>query len=516
VKYILLSEKNINLLWKKDFEFDFWLNKLKTENNLELFLSNPRLKEKILDFISNEESIFLKNKIFIKKWNLIIFTDIFLFQLFLSNKNNYNKNDIENNIWFFYEKNIFIFNKENIEDFIYLSYSLLWNQWIKFIQKIRSNWDFTFYTNKKNFKESEKKILNLLKNFSTKEKNLISKNNFLEITEKKSIIKKIINFWKRENNLPNFLYENIFYEKVKTDVKIKNWIWNPVLKIHKFNEKKSLWFWYWWIYWFNDKNNFLNKTSSLESFWYDFYSIKNAKIKSFVEWVERFNSWYFNDDLKYLWKLSEVNLELTKKFIWFDIKDQIENKNIYLKNIFKIESKNRNNKPIDDLKENIKNISKIYPIKIVYLLTELNKNLLEEFVEYVENNLKVRKLTIWTVRNEADYYNDDYSYVIPAKEYIEIIEWFLNKYEWNLNIDIFTEWILYTDSLPFGQKNQLNRFRCVYKDWIMTDCLYDVWTKSFKKFNTDKPIPFPNCTNCPKTELENCLTDKIKLKKIKK
>jgi len=44
--------------------------------------------------------------------------------------------------------------------------------------------------------------------------------------------------------------------------------------------------------------------------------------------------------------------------------------------------------------DNIKKISKKYPIKIVYLLLNSNKLLLNSFVKYVEENLDVEKITI--------------------------------------------------------------------------------------------------------------------------
>lgn len=74
--------------------------------------------------------------------------------------------------------------------------------------------------------------------------------------------------------------------------------------------------------------------------------------------------------------------------------------------------------------------------------------------------------------------------------------------------------MLYTKALPTAQKYQLNRFRCVYKDWKVANCLYDVWTNKFKDFDINKPIVFEDCSNCPKTWLENCLTDKIKLVRV--
>ena len=175
-------------------------------------------------------------------------------------------------------------------------------------------------------------------------------------------------------------------------------------------------------------------------------------------------------------------------------------------------SKNRNDKPLSSMISQVQRVSEIYPVKVVFLLTRSNQHLLDEFVEYVEKNLNIKNLTIGTIRDESDYYNDNADDILPIDEYVRIVEHFLATYSWKMGIDIFTEWVLHTKNLPRAEKNQLNRFRCLYSNWNMATCLYDVGANKFTKFDIEKEIDFPECSKCPKTNLQNCLTDKIKLR----
>lgn len=262
---------------------------------------------------------------------------------------------------------------------------------------------------------------------------------------------------------------------------------------------------------------------NIEQLWAD-YQMNLDYIKKIVEnnpdidkydlmWGEPMLHPEFDEIIKYL---ESKNKKIWLYTNWYLLnKLSLNYKNLKVNIAFhSLISNDKNNKPITDMIDDIKKISKVYPIKIVYLLLESNKLLLNSFVKYVEENLDVKKITIWTIRNEADYYNDNNDNILAISEYINIIENFINTYNWKLRVDIFTEWVLYTKQLPKAEKHQLNRFRCVYKGWKVATCLYDVWTETFENFDINKKIDFPDCSNCPKTGLENCLTDKIKLKRI--
>jgi len=76
----------------------------------------------------------------------------------------------------------------------------------------------------------------------------------------------------------------------------------------------------------------------------------------------------------------------------------------------------------------VQRVSEIYPVKVVFLLTRSNQHLLDEFVEYVEKNLNIKNLTIGTIRDESDYYNDNADDILPIDEYVRIVEHFLATY----------------------------------------------------------------------------------------
>lgn len=181
-----------------------------------------------------------------------------------------------------------------------------------------------------------------------------------------------------------------------------------------------------------------------------------------------------------------------------------------------LKSKNKSLKPIDLLNDQIKKFQHIYPMKIVFLMTEANKHLLFEFANYIENNFeKITKLTIGLVRNEEDYYNDNYEGIVSFDEYVKIIQNFIDKYEGSLDVDIFAEGMLYTKNLPRSQKNQINRFKCIFVNNQYASCLYDIGPDKKIDFDPKKTITYSDCKDCPKTGKNRCLTDKIKLKRKK-
>ncbi len=172
-------------------------------------------------------------------------------------------------------------------------------------------------------------------------------------------------------------------------------------------------------------------------------------------------------------------------------------------------------KPISRLIDKIREISTLYPLKIVFLMTQKNKKMLPEFVQYIEKNLpNLKKITLGQVRDELDYYNDNAQNVIPLEEYAQYINTFIQTYHGRLDIDIFSEGILETPYFPVSHPNQLNRFRSVFPTGDYVDCLYEVALSKKKPFDPMVPLPFPRHDRCPVTGRKRCITDKIKLKQI--
>ena len=220
--------------------------------------------------------------------------------------------------------------------------------------------------------------------------------------------------------------------------------------------------------------------------------------------------------LKYLAKKNKKIGLYTNGLLLDNFRDDY--KNLRLNMAFHtIKSKNNSLKPIAGICGLIKKFQYIYPLKIVFLMTEENKYFLPDFAEYVERNFKnISKLTIGLVRNEEDYYNDEYEGIVSLKEYAKIVQKFMDIYEGNFDVDIFAEGLFYTKKLPRSSKNQINRFKCVFVNNKYTCCLYDVGSDKKILFDPQKPIVYSDYRLCPRTGKDRCLTDKIKLQKINK
>lgn len=172
-------------------------------------------------------------------------------------------------------------------------------------------------------------------------------------------------------------------------------------------------------------------------------------------------------------------------------------------------------KPIDMVADKIKRFQDVYPIKLCYLMSSDNYDDLKFFAQYIEDNFKnIKKLTIGALRDESDYWSDDSPDIMPLKDYYSVIQNFLDTYDGKLNVDIFTEGVIFTPNLPKSQPNQINRFKCVFVDNKYAECLYDIGIDKKISFDPNKPINFCDYKKCPRYGRENCLTDKIKLIKI--
>jgi len=199
-------------------------------------------------------------------------------------------------------------------------------------------------------------------------------------------------------------------------------------------------------------------------------------------------------------------LDKLSKKIKLNLKINISFQSIY--------SNDKSLKPLSDIKDKINEYSELYPFKLVFLLNPQNKDTLYEVVKYIEIHLKnISKLTIGSVRNEADYINDNYPFVLPFNEYYTIVQNFINQYNGKLDIDIFTKGILFTDKLPFGERFQLNRFKSIFPKNKYVPCLYLIANNEKQDFDFNNEIKYYECESCHRTGLKNCMADKIYLKR---
>jgi len=172
-------------------------------------------------------------------------------------------------------------------------------------------------------------------------------------------------------------------------------------------------------------------------------------------------------------------------------------------------------KPIRLITKQIKRFQHVYPIKLCYLISKYNKNFIKPFAKYIEDNFdNLNKLTIGSLRDESDYWNNNFDNIMPLEEYVDLIQDFLDTYDGRLNVDIFTEGVIFTLNLPTSQPNQINRFKCIFVDNKYTECLYDVGINAKLDFVSTKPIKFCDYKKCPRYDRKNCLTDKIKLLRV--
>lgn len=167
-------------------------------------------------------------------------------------------------------------------------------------------------------------------------------------------------------------------------------------------------------------------------------------------------------------------------------------------------------KPIDKITENIKKYQRHYPFRMIMGITNKNKKTVKKMVQYIDDNFEQKELTIGLIREETDYWNDNYEHIISFKEYHKIITNLLNTYGGKLNLNIFTKGVLFTEK-DFEQKNKICRFKNIFKDGY-TSCLFQVANGNKEKFSETMYIPKPKNTRCKITGENTCLCDIIYLK----
>lgn len=167
-------------------------------------------------------------------------------------------------------------------------------------------------------------------------------------------------------------------------------------------------------------------------------------------------------------------------------------------------------KPLNRITPLIQKYQKHYPFRMILGVTSHNQNRLPEMIEYVDKNFEQKELTIGLIREETDYWNDNYEHIISFKTYCRLISNLLNTYKGKLNLNIFTKGVLYTGS-GFDQKNKICRFKNIFKDGY-TPCLFQVANGVKQPFVNGLAIPQPQNTKCKITGENTCLCDIIYLK----
>lgn len=171
-------------------------------------------------------------------------------------------------------------------------------------------------------------------------------------------------------------------------------------------------------------------------------------------------------------------------------------------------------KPIAKIIDQLQYFERFYPMKITFLLTNNNQDKLFTMAEYLEKNLKkLDTLTIGLIRNESDYWNDNYQCILPFRCYYERVQEFIKFYDGRLNIDIYSKGVLYTDKLQESQNMRGCRSKCIFTEFQCADCPYLIDLGKMQTFDADFPVEFLQSKTCDKTILSRCLLDKVKLKK---
>lgn len=181
-----------------------------------------------------------------------------------------------------------------------------------------------------------------------------------------------------------------------------------------------------------------------------------------------------------------------------------------------IDERGKSLKSIARVADKLKIFEGIYPLKLTLLMNSQNRLEIPQMVQWVEDNfIMLDKITIGAVRNEADYWNDNYDYVVPFEEYGDIVQDFVDNYRGRLDLDIFSKGFLYTDKMPQNQPHQLGRFKCIYPRAKYALSLYHIARGDIGSFDHKFPFDFNN----PEGFMENNgreLTDKIRLINLRK
>ena len=326
VSHIIITDEKTSLVGN-NIVLDLNINYNKINNIVGYFFNSKELKLFIWDFFFNSWYVFQEES-YVLFGKIAIFVDIVSFFtnaiIFIDSK------EIQY-FCFYIEKKLFFFHKSNLEkisnyilQYIHLqSYQNVF--WI-----INSKNKKIFYQNKyveKNIKKIQEIIFKNIEIFPERDQVYIFKNKNLQ----KFFLKK---YTKHYNYFPEILLQLNLKESKNKEIKIDTSCFSPIVKLYDFtkNSDKIIWFWYWWVYQFaRDKNIFLENIQNFST-WYSYNSKKLAKIKAFVEWIERYNSGIFSENFK---KDNEINWELAEKIIWNNF-ENYNNKSTLSEKIFPI------------------------------------------------------------------------------------------------------------------------------------------------------------------------------------
>lgn len=322
ISHIIITDTKTTLISSKKFlDFSVWFNKLNAQN-MEYFFTSNNLQKFIGEYFS-EKIIHFENSKYFFHSNFICFIDIYSFFEFYKNQEKLNFSYILVII----QSKFFIFHKKYISDFARIILSninyQIYNNLYNFFHSQNSDifYEFSFYKKQKN---------KILKFFAQKCDILENiKNNFIaEFNGKDCIYYKKINYNERVDFLPKIFLNENYRNSQNLSAKIDFWFWKPVSSVYKFVKKiqnGNIWKWFGSIYGLCENNLIFYYDNLNSATGFDLSNSWLAKIKSFAEWIERYNSWYFYNDCQYKKFLNTEDFERIVKIIWYDFEKNKEN-----------------------------------------------------------------------------------------------------------------------------------------------------------------------------------------------
>lgn len=326
ISHIIITDEKTSLV-ANNIVLDLNINYNKINKITTYFFYSQELKPFLWDFFSNSWNVFQEKWYFLFE-KIAIFVDVISF--FTNAENFIGSKEIQY-FCFYIEKKLFLFHKNNLEKISNYILQYIHLQSYQNIFTIINSKNKQIFYQKKYVEKNIKKIQEIIsKNIEIppeREEVYVFKNKKLQ----KILLKK---YTKHYDYFPEILLQSNLEQSKNKEIKIDTSYFSPIVKLYSFTKTSDgvVWFWYWWVYQFaKDKNIFLENIQNFST-WYSHNSRKLAKIKAFVEWIERYNSGVFSENFK---KYIEINLELAEKIIWNNF-ENYNNKNILSEKIFPI------------------------------------------------------------------------------------------------------------------------------------------------------------------------------------
>ncbi len=400
--FFILTEDISYFFWKKTITINKWFSLLKDDNILEKFLNDIRIKNifKIKKHKS-DYNIFNKKNWFFIYWENIFFYNIFFLLL------NLNKVKKYKSIYLLESDKLYKLDAKDVIINYWLLFSNLKSNHFNIIKNII--WKkYVLYINEKIYENKSYKIRLLFESKKYKK---------IKLDYKLNRINKLWN---------NFYLKNLnIYNLRNHTVSFKTWLDKPILKLKKIKNSQYI-FKYLWIYNFCNKKIYKYKNNIWISWGCDLQSSYLSKIKAYVEWIERFDSWYFDYDISSNMKM-KINYKKINEIIGANIFKK--NDKLYSKKWYKLQTEWSNVKLTDEII--IPNDIFLYP----YI----------DYSKYYANSN-----WIWAWRNYEEAF---LSALFENSERDSLMLLWLNK---------LTPNIIKNSSLPTNLKNLINEIEIKY------------------------------------------------------